>query len=70
MSKFEFPSLEGWIAVAQVAEELKVSRQAIHKMLDSGVFNDGEVCQVGVGVKPFYLISSLALDRLLTERKE
>lgn len=66
MSKYEFPTLEGWTTVAHVAEELNVSRQAVHKMLTS--FHEGEVCKIEYGVRPFYLISSEALTRLVAEK--
>lgn len=67
MSKYEFPTLEGWTTVAHVADELNISRQAVHKML--GSLHDGEVCKVEYGIRPFYLISSEALTRLLSEKR-
>lgn len=71
MSKFKFPELEGWVTVARVSDELRVSRQAVHKMLATGVFTAAEVCQLGYGVKkPLYLISLQALSRLKNKRKE
>ena len=69
MSKFGFPVLQGWTTVAHVADELSISRQAVHKMLESGTFHEGEVVTVEYGIRPFYLISSEALDRLLIEKK-
>lgn len=68
MSKFEFPELEGWVSVARLATQLNVSRQTVHKMLGGGTFKQEEVRQVGSEVKPFYLISCEARDRVLAER--
>jgi hypothetical protein len=69
MSKFEFPELEGWATVAKVSDELHVSRQAVHKMLDAGIFSTDEVRQIGYGIRPLYLISTKALESLLEKRK-
>lgn len=69
MSKFGFPILQGWTTVAHVADQLSISRQAVHKMLETDAFHQGEVVTVEYGVRPFYLISSEALSRLLAEKK-
>lgn len=68
MSKFEFPTLEGWATVAQASDAIGVSRQAFHKILHSDVFSYGEVRKIGSELKPLYLVSSEALSRLLETR--
>jgi hypothetical protein len=49
-----YPKLEGWLTVTEVATQLKVSRQACHKMMSEGIFSS--VHRLGTGLKPIYVI--------------
>jgi hypothetical protein len=51
-----YPKLEGWLTVTETALQLKVSRQACHKMITEGVFKS--VHTVGNGMKPIYVVTS------------
>lgn len=65
---FEFKSLEGWLSVSDTASVLNVSRQAVHKMLNSGIFAYEDVRKIGSGIKPVYVIRELAVSDLSKSR--
>jgi len=60
----EFQQLEGWTAVSDAASILSVSRQAVHKMLNSGIFSSEDVRKIGSGLKPVYIIRTTVVQEL------
>lgn len=68
MSRFEFPELEGWKTVSQIADMLGISRQAVHKMLPTDALDEDSVRQIGSGLKPVYLVRNSAVQSLIKKR--
>lgn len=68
MSRLELPLLDGWETVTDAASYLSVSRQAIHKMLEDGLFPSAR--QLGRSTsKPIYIVSSEELENVYKSRK-
>jgi len=53
----EIPKLAGQLTLPEVAAEIGVSRQQVHKLIDSGAFEFG-VSYVGAASKPVYLVAA------------
>lgn len=55
MSALEIPPLEGWVTVAQAADILDMTRQAVHKKILDGSLKSAH--RIGPRSKPVFVLS-------------
>lgn len=60
MSSFEVPKLEGWVTISEAAEILGISRQAVHKMVNSGKFRSAR--KIGSS-KPVFVVRAAEVSK-------
>lgn len=59
MSALQVPPLEGWVTVAQAAEILGITRQAVHKKILDGSFTSTR--RLGPVSKPIFVLARIEL---------
>lgn len=64
MPRAEVPSLEGWVSFDELADRLGVSKQAVHKMLETGRITTARK----VGRKAIYILTLAEADALCEAR--
>lgn len=67
MSALQVPPLEGWVTVAQAAELLGITRQAVHKKILDGTLHSAR--RLGSVSKPIFILEVGEIDDLVGARK-
>lgn len=67
MSALQVPPLEGWVTVAQAAELLGITRQAVHKKILDGTLQSAR--RLGSVSKPIFILEVGEIDDLVGARK-